>query len=157
MHSLPRILEKVGKVADVHPEYDGANFDATKEPYEELLGTYPHLKNCPDYLEFLRLTSGAGIGNKRISFMLYGFGGYVVAAFDEGFTVLDEGRYFIFGEILTLEEPKEVNYFFAFDLNAGGDAVYFAVEHDSEYRFCSPSFVEFMLEFSKDRMPDFMK
>lgn len=27
MHSLPRVLEKVGKAVDLYPEYDGANFD----------------------------------------------------------------------------------------------------------------------------------
>lgn len=152
MITLSSALKKFSLAAEVVPEYEGPDlFSEIKEQYEGLLQSYPQLKNYSAYLEFLRLTGGAHIHNENFSLGLYGFGGYVVASFDEGL-FLDQDRYFIFGEVLYTMKPEPV-YFFAFDLQSNDDKVYASPDEKSEYNFCSPSFTDLLLEFTNGKYP----
>ena len=149
MITLSSVIETLSSVAKIVPEYDKLNIFS--EEYEDLLKSYPRLKDYSDYLEFLRRTGGAHIHNQDFSLGIYGFGGYVVASFDEG-VFLDQGRYFQFGEVLYTKRPEPI-YFFAFDFESQRDVVYSSPNGQSEYTFCSSSFVELLLEFADGTYP----
>ncbi|MGH7847472.1 MAG: hypothetical protein ACREQW_20190 [Candidatus Binatia bacterium] len=149
MITLSSAIEKLSAVAKIVPEYENPN--VFSEEYEDLLKSYPRLKDYSDYLEFLRRTGGSHIYNEDFSLGIYGFGGYVVASFDEG-VFLDAARYFQFGEVLYTQRPEPI-YFFAFDLQSEQDRVYSSPNARSEYTFCSSSFVELLLEFANGKYP----
>jgi len=149
MITLASVIENLSSVAKIVPEYD--NPDVFSEDYENLLESYPRLKDYPDYLAFLRGTGGAHIHNQNFSLGIYGFGGYVVASFDEG-VFLDQARYFQFGEVLYTKQPEPI-YFFAFDIESERDLVYSSSNGQSEYTFSSSSFVELLLEFANRQYP----
>lgn len=149
MITLSSVIDKLSLVAKIVSEHD--NLNVFSEEYEDLLKLYPRLKNYSEYLEFLRRTGGAHIHNQIFSLGIYGFGGYVVASFDEG-VFLDQGRYFQFGEVLYLQQPEPI-YFLAFDLETERDLVYSSANGHSEYNSCSSSFVELLLEFANGKYP----
>lgn len=149
--SVSTTLDEVRRTAAVTPEFDPADLGLVEEPLGELLAEHPALSGFPDYVEFLRSTGGAHIHNADFSLGLYGVGGEVVTAFDEG-VFLEGNRYFIFGEALYTSQPEPV-VFFAFDLQSGGDEVYFRLDETSEYTRCSASFLEFLAGFGAGRYP----
>jgi hypothetical protein len=149
MIMLSSVIEKLSTVAKIVPEYEDPN--VFSEEYEDLLKSYPRLKDYSDYLEFLRRTGGAHIYNQDFSLGIYGFGGYVVASFDEG-VFLDQARYFQFGELLYTKRSEPI-YFFAFDLESDQDVVYSSPNGRSEYTFCSSSFSELLLKFANGKYP----
>jgi hypothetical protein len=153
MTSLSSVIERLRSVAIVTPEYQGVDvFAAIQEDYEELLETYPGLKNYPDYLKFLRQTGGAHIHNQQFSLVIYGFGGYVVPSFEEG-VFLDRERFFLFGEVLYTAQPDPSTLFFAFDLRSERDTVYCLVEEQSDYTPCAASFIGLLVDFAEGRYP----
>jgi len=152
MVTLSVVIEKLRQVAVFAPEHAGGEaLPDLMESYEDLLGSYPKIKDFPIYLEFLRTTAGAHIHNTDFSLVLYGLGGYVVPSFEEGL-FLDKERYFLFGEVLYTSQP-DATYFFAFDFQSKRDIVYVSKNEGATYTSCTPSFIDLLLDFASARYP----
>jgi hypothetical protein len=147
------LLERLDAVASVTPEYEGEDVPgATQEMYESLLETYPGIAKFRDYTDVLRATGGIHADNREMDLALYGFGGYVVASFDEG-NFLDRERYFLFGELLYPRTPSPEPVFLAFDTKAEHDAVYCLEEPGGEYKRCADSFRDLLTDLAERRYP----
>jgi hypothetical protein len=145
-------IEALRSFATFSPEYEGENiFVEIKDSYERLLDSYPRLKSYSTYLNFLKFTGGAHIHNQDFSLGIYGFGGYVVASFEEGL-FLDQDRYFQFGEVLYHAEPDLV-YVFAFDLDSKKDMVYISPIDQTDYIFSCISFIQLLNNFASGQYP----
>jgi hypothetical protein len=150
MHPL---LEPLSAVATVTPEYEGTDVPgATQEMYESLLETYPAIARFGDYTNLLRATGGVHADNREVDLALYGFGGYVVASFDEGY-FLDRDRYFLFGELLYPRTPSPEPVFLAFDTQSDRDAAYCLDKPGGEYRLCADSLRDLLADLAERRYP----
>jgi hypothetical protein len=148
-------LERLGAVASVTPEYEGTDVPgATRELYDELVETYPGLEKFEDYATVLQATGGVHAENREMDLILYGFGGYVVPSFEEGW-FLDRDRYFLFGEIMYLQPSESEPVFLAFDTSADQDTVYFRIEDGGEYIRFADSFERFLADLAEARYPGY--
>lgn len=146
-------LDRLSAVITVTPEYEGSDVPgATAELIEELIEEYPGIAKFADYLELLGATGGVYAHGRGADLGFYGFGGRVVASFEEGW-FLDRDRYFLFGEILYPQTPDPEPVFLAFDVSAGQDAVHYRTEDDGPYRRCADSLGQFLLDLAAGHYP----
>lgn len=150
MTTLSLVIDKLKRGADITPQYKSGSLPEIEQQLQELLDGHPQLRHYSDYLEFLRLTGGAHIKNKIFSLGIYGFSGMVVPSFQE-VNLLDQGHFFLFGEVLYFE--LKAQFYFAFDLRTTADQVFEAGDDDAGYRLCSPSWIGFLQRFSDGDYP----
>jgi len=149
--TLQLVLESLRRIAMVTPEYEGDNVGAvTDAQVTELLQQYPSLVAHKDYLEFLRMTGGAHIRNARFSLGVYGFGGYVVPSLNEELVVEDD-RYFNFGDVLYEDNQLEILFFW--DIKDSAAEGCFARALDTPYFRCADSFTTLLQLFANGHAP----
>jgi hypothetical protein len=142
-NALERALRQIEEVATLTPEYRGNNVVAsTGQLIAALLDAYPALAACDDYIRFLRAHGGAHISNRKFSLGIYGFEGYVVASLEER-SLVEEGRYFLFGELLIAGAEDELFLFFDLSrsVEASAPSVFWRTLDDPAYRACCASFL----------------
>ena len=143
---LAHALARLTRVAMITREYKGDGvMEATGPLVDQLVLTYPALSRCGDYLHFLRTGGGAHVSNQIFSLGIYGFESYVVASLDER-ALLDQGRFFLFGESLMLETEEE--RFLFFDLRANGAPVCWRTMDELIYKPCRASFIKLLISFA---------
>jgi hypothetical protein len=146
------IISNLKKVATFTPEFFGKNIlEALQPEYDLLIQNYPGILQYPNYLDFLKLTGGVHIHNQDFSLGIYGFGGYIVASFEEGW-FLDQDHFFQFGEVIYPGHSDQV-YVFAFDFHSKEDMVYVSPIETSEYKVCAKSFKHLLMNFAAKKYP----
>jgi hypothetical protein len=145
-NALAIALQRLAEVATVTPEYTGDGVAAAVQPLiARLIEAYPRVASCSEYLDFLRIGGGAHISNRTFSLGVYGFEGYVVASLEER-ALIDQDRYFLFGESLMLDIEEEV--FLFLDLAELGAPVCWQTADDPTYRVCCTSFTELLIRYA---------
>ncbi|SRR5690349_1789162 len=146
MSDLIALLDAIGKTTFEFP--DGGDLEAEAR---DLVDEYPGIAPYEDYLGLLRATGGSYTYNKDIDLGLYGFGGEGVTSFEEG-NFLDEGRYFLFGELMPQHGDGD-SLLLAFDTQSGSDAVLYTTEALGEYTPFASSFRDLLTKLSRGDYP----
>lgn len=144
---LKTALDKLQRRLDVSSEIEyGLNKDYVKEKTNELIADYIGLQRKEDYIEFINNTGGAHISNDIISFMIYGFEGQIVTSFEE-VELLYDNKYFVFGELMYLDESKP-SLAFAFDIKSYEQFVYSSLlVNEPVFTKYSNSFIDLLNDF----------
>jgi hypothetical protein len=146
-------MARLRSAAKVTPEFEGSDVPGEMaDRIEALIREYPGIASYRDYLQLLGATGGVGADNERFDLLLYGLGGYVVPAFDEGY-FLDRDRYFLFGELMRLDEADQDPIFLAFDTNSGRDRVMYLLEEGGDYIVFADSFSELVGKLAAGELP----
>jgi hypothetical protein len=144
--ALTIALQRLAEVATITREYTGDGVAAAVQPLiAQIIEAYPPVASCSEYLNFLHTGGGAHISNRVFSLGVYGFEGYVVASLEER-ALIDQDRYFLFGESLMLDTEEED--FLFLDLAEPGAPVCWQTADDPTYRTCCTSFTELLIRFA---------
>lgn len=153
--TVSEALRRLQQNATFTPEVQGSDVaSALADDVAELIESYPGIASLSDYLRFLADTGGAHISSETFSLVLYGFGGYVVPSFHEGYFI-DNDRFFLFGEVIYPQAPEDPPVFLAFDVQSGGDQVWIVRDESGDYRAWADSFCALLMNFAVGKYPDY--